>query len=199
LPCRETPTTTTAAATTTATTTASSSVWTMGEKGATCRGTCELLGKGCDASTMSQVAEGSDIVARFADAGYQCKSKSESASEFRRYAGTPFATGRAATEPGALADRNGQILDCYGLSSGAAGTCDDNSMDLHQPLCYCVTTTTTTCAGSPCYASCTFNEVRRRRRVADMCSCRRRNAGTDLNAGWSCVNDQVVGVATDDR
>jgi len=40
-------------------------------------------------------------------------------------------------------------------------------------------------------AVCQTSNVQRRRRNAEMCSCRRRSGTADLAAGWACVNDVI--------
>jgi len=50
--------------------------------------------------------------------------------------------------------------------------------------------TTTTVAPDP--SLCQASETRRRRRVLDKCSCRRRSGTADLEKGWACQGDSVT-------
>eukprot|EP00928_Gymnodinium_smaydae_P023941 TRINITY_DN19549_c0_g1_i1.p1 TRINITY_DN19549_c0_g1~~TRINITY_DN19549_c0_g1_i1.p1 ORF type:complete len:584 (-),score=36.44 TRINITY_DN19549_c0_g1_i1:357-2108(-) len=49
-----------------------------------------------------------------------------------------------------------------------------------------------TTVSAPAVETCSPTQVRRRRRHASMCSCRRRSGFSDLEDGWSCEGTQIV-------
>ena len=104
-------------------------MWTLGELHDTCNDYCQFLGySGCDLAEMETVDTEEELAVEMQNLGKTCLVNGSIWNEIATYEPEPS---------GCYLNRN--ALDC-----------DSNRQEKHQPLCYCIgTTTTTTPAARP--------------------------------------------------
>lgn len=108
---------------TTTTATPAPPMWTLGELHDTCNDYCQFLGySGCDLAEMETVDTEEELAVEMQNLGKTCLVNGSIWNEIATYEPEPS---------GCYLNRN--ALDC-----------DSNRQEKHQPLCYCIGTTTTT-------------------------------------------------------
>ncbi|CAE7810592.1 unnamed protein product [Symbiodinium sp. CCMP2456] len=108
---------------TTTTATPAPPMWTLGELHDTCNDYCQFLGySGCDLAEMETVDTEEELAVEMQNLGKTCLVNGSIWNEIATYAPGPSG--------------------CY-LNKPALD-CDSNRQEKHQPLCYCIGTTTTT-------------------------------------------------------